>query len=142
MKIRPCVKYGPFRPQIPVGVPFWLAMILKKQGKCNVIPPGWLDVTTIKSILEKERGDDVFQVRHRYTPPHGKCASTDHAVNLRLCRGCRSTTSSLRQIYASMPGKTYRTGICHTTSWYFTRSPPAEFCPTKRVTPLYLQTSG
>jgi hypothetical protein len=60
---RPCAEYGPFRPQIPVGVPLWLAMILKKQGKCNVIPPRWLDVTTLNCVIELERGDDVFQVK-------------------------------------------------------------------------------
>jgi len=53
--------YGPFRPQIPVGVPLWLAVFLKKQGKCNVIPPRWLEVTTLNSVIELERGDDVFQ---------------------------------------------------------------------------------
>uniref|UniRef100_A0A7S0X995 DNA replication complex GINS protein PSF2 n=1 Tax=Mantoniella antarctica TaxID=81844 RepID=A0A7S0X995_9CHLO len=54
--------YGPFRPQIPVGVPLWLAMILKKQGKCNVIPPRWLDVATLNSVIELERNsDEVFQ---------------------------------------------------------------------------------
>lgn len=60
--LRPCAKYGPFRPQIPVGVPLWLAMILKKQGKCNVIPPRWLDVATLNTVIEAERSDDVFQV--------------------------------------------------------------------------------
>jgi GINS complex subunit 2 len=45
-----------------VGIPLWLAMILKKQGKCNIIPPSWLDVTTLRSVIESERGDDIFQV--------------------------------------------------------------------------------
>jgi hypothetical protein len=58
----PCAQYGPFRPQIPIGVPLWLAVILKKQGKCIVIPPRWLNVTKLHSLIELERGDDVFQV--------------------------------------------------------------------------------
>lgn len=37
-------------------------MILKKQGKCNVVPPRWLDVTTLNTVNELERSDDVFQV--------------------------------------------------------------------------------
>jgi GINS complex subunit 2 len=53
--------YGPFRPQISVGVPLWLAMLLKKQGKCSIVPPRWLDVTTLRTVIEAERRDDVFQ---------------------------------------------------------------------------------
>lgn len=35
--------FGPFEPQIPVEVPLWLAISLKKQHKCQVKAPDWLD---------------------------------------------------------------------------------------------------
>lgn len=38
-------------------------MLLKKQGKCSIVPPRWLDVTTLRTVIEAERRDDVFQVR-------------------------------------------------------------------------------
>ena len=66
----PCThtkQYGPFRPQMKTSVPMWLAMLLKKQGKCSVVPPRWLDVATLKQVIESERADDVFQgLPHHY----------------------------------------------------------------------------
>jgi hypothetical protein len=56
-------KYGPFRPQIQVSVPLWLASILKKQGRCIIVAPKWLSISSLRTVLESERTDDVFQVR-------------------------------------------------------------------------------
>jgi hypothetical protein len=36
--------YGPFRPNMPVEVPIWLALQLYKRGKCRILPPAFLDV--------------------------------------------------------------------------------------------------
>jgi hypothetical protein len=36
--------FGPFRPQIPAKVPLWLAIALKKRGKCRIQPPNWMTV--------------------------------------------------------------------------------------------------
>ncbi|GMH04273.1 hypothetical protein Nepgr_006112 [Nepenthes gracilis] len=47
--------YGPFRPQIPASVPYWLAVALKKRGKCTIRPPEWMSVETLTRILEAER---------------------------------------------------------------------------------------
>ncbi|CAI5516215.1 unnamed protein product, partial [Closterium sp. Naga37s-1] len=33
---------GPFRPQIALQVPLWLAIALKKRAKCSIQPPPWL----------------------------------------------------------------------------------------------------
>ena len=31
--------YGPFRPSVPISVPLWLGIFLKRQQKCHIIPP-------------------------------------------------------------------------------------------------------
>jgi GINS complex subunit 2 len=36
--------FGPFLPQIPTKVPLWLAVALKRRGKCTVRTPGWMTV--------------------------------------------------------------------------------------------------
>mmetsp|Transcript_13498 Transcript_13498/g.53054 ORF Transcript_13498/g.53054 Transcript_13498/m.53054 type:complete len:188 (+) Transcript_13498:182-745(+) len=53
--------FGPFRPQIQVTVPFWLALILKKQGRCLIVPPRWLQISSLDSLVSLERTDDIFQ---------------------------------------------------------------------------------
>ncbi|KAI8031229.1 DNA replication complex GINS protein PSF2 [Camellia lanceoleosa] len=39
-----CGDFGPFHPQIATQVPLWLAMALKKRGKCTIRPPKWTSV--------------------------------------------------------------------------------------------------
>ena len=34
--------YGPFRPNIEVEVPFWLAIAFYKRQSCRIKPPAWL----------------------------------------------------------------------------------------------------
>ena len=57
----PALQFGPFRPQIQVIVPYWLAVILKKQGRCTIVPPRWLHMHLLGSLISLERTDDVFQ---------------------------------------------------------------------------------
>lgn len=47
---------GPFRASIPVLVPIWLAVNLKKQQKCKILPPDWMDADTLEALknIEKE----------------------------------------------------------------------------------------
>lgn len=47
--------YGPFQPQIVTQVPLWLAVALKKRGKCTIRPPEWMSVENLTRILEAER---------------------------------------------------------------------------------------
>ena len=35
--------YGPFRPPMKASVPLWMAIVLKRKLKCNVVPPDWMD---------------------------------------------------------------------------------------------------
>jgi GINS complex subunit 2 len=55
------LQFGPFRPPIQVIVPYWLAVILKKQGRCTIVPPRWLHMHLLGSLISLERTDDVFQ---------------------------------------------------------------------------------
>ncbi|XP_015876885.2 DNA replication complex GINS protein PSF2 [Ziziphus jujuba] len=58
-----CGDYGPFFPQMVTQVPVWLAIALKKRGKCSIRPPEWMSVESLTRILESEReSQDVFQV--------------------------------------------------------------------------------
>ncbi|XP_078428764.1 PSF2 isoform X2 [Wolffia australiana] len=50
-----CGDFGPFLPQIPVRVPLWLAVAMKKRGKCAIRPPAWLSIDNLTQVLEAER---------------------------------------------------------------------------------------
>ncbi|XP_020582784.1 DNA replication complex GINS protein PSF2 [Phalaenopsis equestris] len=50
-----CGDFGPFFPQISAKVPIWLAVALKKRGKCSVRPPEWMSVERLTHVLEGER---------------------------------------------------------------------------------------
>lgn len=47
--------YGPFLPRIATEVPLWLAVALKKRGKCSILPPKWMSVERLTQVLEAER---------------------------------------------------------------------------------------
>ncbi|KAM7265093.1 hypothetical protein ACFE04_002776 [Oxalis oulophora] len=53
--------FGPFLPQIPTNVPLWLAVALKKRGKCSIRPPQWMSIDNLTRILEAERDSQKFQ---------------------------------------------------------------------------------
>uniref|UniRef100_A0A3Q7HGX1 DNA replication complex GINS protein PSF2 n=1 Tax=Solanum lycopersicum TaxID=4081 RepID=A0A3Q7HGX1_SOLLC len=54
--------FGPFRPQIAAQVPLWLAVALKKRGKCTIRPPEWMSVEKLTQVLEAERDSEKFQL--------------------------------------------------------------------------------
>lgn len=44
-----------------VNVPLWIALILKSQDKCNIVPPDWLSIDYLKEKFEEEkRFADLF----------------------------------------------------------------------------------
>ncbi|KAI8006052.1 DNA replication complex GINS protein PSF2 [Camellia lanceoleosa] len=47
--------FGPLHPQIPTQVPLWLAVALKKRGKCTIRPLEWMSVEKLTQVLEAER---------------------------------------------------------------------------------------
>lgn len=36
--------FGPFQPPLAIEVPTWLALIMKKNNKCSIVCPDWLNV--------------------------------------------------------------------------------------------------
>ncbi|XP_047328144.1 DNA replication complex GINS protein PSF2 [Impatiens glandulifera] len=52
-----CGDLGPFHPQLAAKVPLWLAVALKKRGKCTIQPPEWMSVDKLTQVLEAERDD-------------------------------------------------------------------------------------
>ena len=46
--------YGPFRPPARTSVPVWLALHLKKKGKCYIIPPDWMLLENLQRLLQLE----------------------------------------------------------------------------------------
>ncbi|VDM17263.1 unnamed protein product [Hydatigera taeniaeformis] len=59
------VRIGPFYPNIPVNVPFWVALYLRQQQKCRVVPPSWLSVARLSEFKEVEGSSTGCT-----TPPH------------------------------------------------------------------------
>nr|GEX35232.1 hypothetical protein [Tanacetum cinerariifolium] len=43
-------EFGPFHPAMPTQVPIWLAVALKKRGKCQIRPPDWMSVDFIGAL--------------------------------------------------------------------------------------------
>ncbi|KAH9533605.1 hypothetical protein CY35_18G061300 [Sphagnum magellanicum] len=50
-----CGDFGPFYPQIPVKVPLWLGIAMKKRSKCRIQPPDWMSVERLAQVLDDER---------------------------------------------------------------------------------------
>lgn len=46
---------GPFRASLPVNVPLWVAVSLKRQKKCKIQPPDWMDMQKLEYIKEQEK---------------------------------------------------------------------------------------
>ncbi|KAH7702874.1 putative DNA replication complex GINS protein PSF2 [Aphelenchoides avenae] len=45
---------------VPVDVPMWLALYLKKTHRCQVIPPEWLCVDELKRMVAEENESETF----------------------------------------------------------------------------------
>ena len=48
-------KYGPFVSNFDVDVPLWLAIALRKQGKCRIAIPDWMTVAKLEGFVHFER---------------------------------------------------------------------------------------
>lgn len=53
---------GPFRAGLPVRVPIWLALSLKQQRKCRIIPQDWMDTEGLNEAIEAEKGQKLVLV--------------------------------------------------------------------------------
>mmetsp|Transcript_19402 Transcript_19402/g.42216 ORF Transcript_19402/g.42216 Transcript_19402/m.42216 type:complete len:313 (-) Transcript_19402:145-1083(-) len=46
---------GPFSAGVECSVPLWLATHLRRRNLCRIVPPSWLDVEVLRSVLKHER---------------------------------------------------------------------------------------
>jgi GINS complex subunit 2 len=54
------------RPPHRASVPLWLALLLKKQGRANVVPPLWLNAGALESVLAYENANEAFAPAPRF----------------------------------------------------------------------------
>lgn len=47
--------FGPFRAGIPIQVPLWVGMHLRKQQKCRIVTPEWMDAEYLEDLKEEEK---------------------------------------------------------------------------------------
>lgn len=63
---------GPLRPLNPphrTNIPLWLALLLKRQRRANILPPPWLNTHSLSAILDYETDDaDTFSPPPRLPP--------------------------------------------------------------------------
>jgi GINS complex subunit 2 len=52
---------GPFKLLHRATVPIWVAVVMKQKHLCKIIPPSWLTVESLESILERESRNQEFQ---------------------------------------------------------------------------------
>ncbi|XP_055545060.1 probable DNA replication complex GINS protein PSF2 [Wyeomyia smithii] len=46
---------GPFKGGYPVHIPLWLAIHLRQQQKCRIVPPEWMDPKLLEDLKEEEK---------------------------------------------------------------------------------------
>lgn len=52
--------YGPLEAGLPCEIPLWLAIALRRKGKCRIEIPEWMSVTSLESCVTHERSDNTF----------------------------------------------------------------------------------
>jgi GINS complex subunit 2 len=58
-------EFGPFAAGRPIKVPLWLALFLSSSQSCTMIAPKWLNLSSLRQILERESHEkDVLTVIH------------------------------------------------------------------------------
>ncbi|CAO0803062.1 unnamed protein product [Mucor circinelloides] len=53
-------KIGPFQPPLSIEVPTWLALLMKKNDKCSIVCPDWLNIDYLKKRQEEEEKGEEF----------------------------------------------------------------------------------
>ncbi|CEP17668.1 hypothetical protein [Parasitella parasitica] len=56
-------KIGPFQPPLSIEVPTWLALLLKKNDKCTIVCPDWLNVGKQE---EEEKNEEFSKLPFHY----------------------------------------------------------------------------
>lgn len=53
--------FGPLVAGDPCVVPLWLAITLRKRGKCVIVIPEWMSVTSLEQNILNEKKDEHFE---------------------------------------------------------------------------------
>lgn len=64
------MEQGPTEPLLPprrASIPLWLALLLKRQRRANILPPSWLHPEHLSFILEIETQNEDYQ--NAFSPP-------------------------------------------------------------------------
>lgn len=48
-------EFGPFRPNMPLEVPLWMALALHRWKRCSVQAPDWMKPDNLQEVLDEER---------------------------------------------------------------------------------------
>eukprot|EP00475_Leptophrys_vorax_P041535 TRINITY_DN78303_c0_g1_i1.p1 TRINITY_DN78303_c0_g1~~TRINITY_DN78303_c0_g1_i1.p1 ORF type:complete len:200 (+),score=13.35 TRINITY_DN78303_c0_g1_i1:106-705(+) len=93
-------EFGPFRPQMAVEVPLWLAVALKKRGKCAVQPPTWMAADRLSAALDAEREQEGFQPLpfHYIEVAHLLFEAERHGVDIPDAYKVRSLLQDIRDV--------------------------------------------
>lgn len=96
-----CGFFGPFRPSVPISVPFWLAIFLKRQQKCHIIPPPWMDLEVLKLKFQFEsQNEDFSDIDYYYMEissllfVHAKDDVNNHTTVCRLIQDLHNLRTS------------------------------------------------
>ncbi|CAH2350070.1 DNA replication complex GINS protein Psf2p [[Candida] railenensis] len=75
------------------NIPLWIALILKSQDKCNIVPPDWLTVAYLKS-----RYDEELAQPHRFSSLPWHWLETSKILLARASDDLSDSTSQLKSI--------------------------------------------
>jgi GINS complex subunit 2 len=52
---------GPFQASVPITVPLWLALSLRKRSMCTILAPAWFTLEELEKVLRAEKEGHEFQ---------------------------------------------------------------------------------
>ncbi|PRT54119.1 DNA replication complex GINS protein PSF2 [Wickerhamiella sorbophila] len=94
-------KLPALRPMRRTDVPLWLALLLKKQDRCSIVFPNWMDEAVLKDFVEKERVEPGFSSLPWFWQPQSAAllagASDDYTGNLDNIRQLLQDLREIRQ---------------------------------------------
>jgi GINS complex subunit 2 len=62
-------KISPLRPPHRTDLPLWLALLLKKQRRANIVPPPWLHPSSLAEIIKRETKENPTAFSDPPPPP-------------------------------------------------------------------------
>ncbi|KAH8681517.1 GINS complex protein-domain-containing protein [Xylariales sp. PMI_506] len=88
------------RPPHRAHLPLWLALLLKKQKRANIVPPPWLHPASLADIIHHETNVDP----EAFSPPPPPPTRADGTGTVRLYGAGKATTTSGGRSSSPQPG--------------------------------------